>query len=142
MIDLSQCPCSGRTLGKMVQPAIVATLAQEALHGYRIAEHVAHMPAFKGRRPDPTGVYRLLRSMEKRGLVLSSWDLSASGPARRLYRLTGDGERCLSRWIETLRNYRQTVGQLLEDLERAAEDRRLGASDATEAHPEPEGTRN
>lgn len=118
--DLDECPCSGTTLAKFVQPAIMTILAGGALHGYRIVERAAKSPLFGGSRPDPTGVYRVLRIMEERGLVVSAWDTSGSGPAKRSYQLTNQGRECLRRWIDTLDGHRRAIGKLLGAARRAA----------------------
>lgn len=107
------CPCTGATLDKLLQPAVLTLLAQGPLHGYKLAERVAGMPSFEGRRPDASGLYRTLRAMEERGLVEARWDVSRRGPARRLYALTPAGRMCLSRWVETLERYGQAVTGLL-----------------------------
>ena len=117
------CPCSGETLGKLTQPAILTVLARGPLHGYCIVERVRDLALYGGRRPDPTGVYRVLRSMEGRGLVASSWDLSDAGPARRIYRLTARGAACLRQWTATLAAYGRAVEELL-GLARGAARRR------------------
>ena len=57
---------------------------------------------FGGQKPDASGVYRCLKTMEAKGLVASSWTLSDTGPAKRSYQLTPAGERCLQQWIRTL----------------------------------------
>jgi len=113
MPDLEHCPCMGVTLDKLVQPAILTVLAREGLHGYRIAERLADMPPLEGHKPDVSGVYRFLRAMEDRGLVVASWDVSDRGPAKRLYRLTATGGECLAHWIETLERRREAIGELL-----------------------------
>ena len=114
VLDLDACPCSGVTLDKLIQPAILTVLAgEEALHGYRIAQRIADMPPFQGQQPDVSGVYRFLRAMEERGLVVASWDVSERGPAKRLYALTSAGRDCLARWIDTLAGYRDALGRLL-----------------------------
>jgi DNA-binding PadR family transcriptional regulator len=64
LTELSDCPCSGRNLDKLIQPAVLAILAEKALHGYRIVQNLAGMPMFKGHEPDNTGVYRFLNAME------------------------------------------------------------------------------
>jgi DNA-binding PadR family transcriptional regulator len=69
---------------------------------------------FQDHGPDIAGVYRLLKSMEKKGFVTSSWELAASGPAKRRYALTPGGRACLTRWITTLRTYRDAVSNLLD----------------------------
>lgn len=119
--EWANCPCSGATLDKLVQPAILTILAGGGLHGYKIAERIADMPPFKGQKPDVSGVYRSLRSMEQRGLVAASWDVSNRGPAKRLYQLTPDGHECLSRWVETLDTYRKAIGSLLALARRATQ---------------------
>jgi PadR family transcriptional regulator, regulatory protein PadR len=118
--DLVGCPCTGGTLDKLIQPAILAVLAEGPIHGYGLAERIGVLPAFAGNAPDVSGIYRFLKAMEGRGLVLSSWDLSESGPAKKTYQLAPAGQRCLSRWVRTLENYRDAVTALLDTARRAA----------------------
>jgi len=124
--DYDECPCAGVTLDKLIQPAILTVLAEGDLHGYRIAQRIADMPPFKGQQPDVSGVYRFLRAMEERGLVVPSWDVSDRGPAKRLYKLTPAGRGCLSRWVDTLARYREAVGRLLALARRASTGRAAG----------------
>ena len=116
-MDFSQCACSGKTLGRLLRPAIMAVLAKEAVHGYLVMQRLEQMDMFKGHPPDATGVYRLLKSMEDDGLVSSAWDLADSGPARRIFKLTADGHACLQEWLRTLRRYRDAMDELLDLLD-------------------------
>jgi poly-beta-hydroxybutyrate-responsive repressor len=108
------CPCAGRNLDKLVQPAILTVLLGEDVHGYVLVQRLAEMPMFRGQKPDGTGVYRFLRQMEERALVTSTWDTSETGPAKRLYHLTATGHACLIRWIDTLATYHAAIGELLD----------------------------
>jgi DNA-binding PadR family transcriptional regulator len=60
-------------------------------------------PANRVRRkrnlPEPARptLYRLLRDLEGSGLVRSTWEASAQGPHRRIYRVTSTGTRQLRR---------------------------------------------
>jgi len=119
-VDWDECPCSGATLARLIHPAIMTLLAGGALHGYWIVQRLAKTPLLGGSRPDPTGVYRMLRLMEKRRFVVSSWDLSDSGPAKRLYRLTPEGRQCLGRWVKTLADYHRAIGRLLAAARQAS----------------------
>ena len=112
-LDFQACHCGGGTLDKLIQPAILVILAAGPLHGYRLAERIGEMPMFGGQQPDASGIYRFLRLMERKRLVAAAWNLSERGPAKRSYRITAAGRRCLVRWIETLEEYRRGVGQLL-----------------------------
>jgi len=114
MLVLDACPCTGGTLDKLIQPAILAVLAKGPLHGYKLAERIGRMPLFRGQKPDLSGVYRALKAMESQDFVVSSWDLSENGPAKKSYRLTEAGEHCLFRWIETLEQYRRGITGLLK----------------------------
>lgn len=118
--ELADCPCMGGTLDRLVQPAILLALAEEPLHGYRLAERIGEMPMFRGARPDASGIYRFLRSMESKGLVVATWDLSESGPAKKSYQITESGQACLRQWIETLQGYRDGITALLKAARKAA----------------------
>lgn len=109
----ASCPCRGTSLDRLIQPIVLALLARGRRHGYGLVEGIA---ALEGRRPDPAGVYRTLRAMERRGLVSGSWDHSVPGPPRRLYKLTTLGRECLRRWTEVLRGHHRLVGHLLAEL--------------------------
>ncbi|MBM4032332.1 MAG: PadR family transcriptional regulator [Planctomycetes bacterium] len=128
------CPCAGATLDKLLQPAVLTVLAREELHGYRIAERLAEMRPFHGQRPDVSGIYRSLRAMERRGLVVAAWDTSSCGPAKRLYTLTPGGRQCLERWVGTLGRYQEAVCGLLAAARRAvaAKPKRSGRRKSTE----------
>jgi len=113
MLDLADCPCAGGTLDKLIQPAILTVLAVGEMHGYGLAERLSEMPLLEGGKPDASGVYRFLKAMESKGLVISSWDTSQSGPAKRTYQITEAGETCLRTWIGTLEKYRNGINSLL-----------------------------
>jgi DNA-binding PadR family transcriptional regulator len=51
--------------------------------------------------------------MEEEGLVISSWDLQDSGPPRRLYRLTEQGEELLHVWAANVEHYRSRLDRFL-----------------------------
>ena len=98
---------------------MLAILAQGPIHGYRIVQRLGRMPTFAGHRPDAAGVYRFLKAMEDRKLVSSAWDLSGTGPAKRLFDLRAAGRACLARWVATLEDYREQIRQLVRVLRKA-----------------------
>lgn len=108
-----ECPCTGRTLDRLLHVAVLTVLARESLHGYRVADEVAKLPPQRGQKPDVSGVYRCLKSMEQDHFVVASWSASDRGPAKRLYKLTPSGLACLASWLESLKRYRQAIGGLL-----------------------------
>ncbi len=121
-MEFLNCPCSGRSLARLVQPAVMAVLAQEDSYGYAILRRLRAMAMFKRQAPDPTGVYRLLRAMEEDGLLQADWDTPARGLARRRYHLKPQGRRCLKRWVRTLQAYQAEIGDVLAIVAAAAKD--------------------
>jgi PadR family transcriptional regulator, regulatory protein PadR len=123
LTEFDECPCTGGTLDKLIQPAILVVLTEGPLHGYRLAERVGGMSLSGGQKPNASGVYRVLKQMEARGFVASSWTLSESGPAKRSYQLTPAGEDCLKHWIATLTVYRDGISSLLKAARKAVDTR-------------------
>ena len=124
-MNFAECPCTGKTLARIVQPAVMAILARQPQHGYVIVQELSGMTMFRCQPPDATGVYRVLKTMEKDGHVTSVWEMADSGPAKRRYALTPQGKDCLNRWIETLEQYQDAVSDLLARLKAASGRKRV-----------------
>jgi poly-beta-hydroxybutyrate-responsive repressor len=104
-----------RLHGDLLTGSLLAFLRNYDAHGYQLAQRLteAGLPAF-----DSGTIYRTLRQLEKSGLVSSFWDMSPSGPARRMYSLTKAGETFLSAWIDVLQHYDRIVQSALREYER------------------------
>lgn len=91
-----------RLHGELLSTSLLAFLRGWSAHGYQLAQRLtdAGLPPF-----DVGTIYRTLRQLEHAGLVSSFWDMSASGPARRMYSLTKAGELFLSGWLDILQRY-------------------------------------
>jgi len=116
MQELKNCACAGKSLPKLLRPAVLSVLAKEDSHGYAIMECLKRQHLCGSRLPDHTGVYRALGTMETEGLIVSDWEHPSSGPAKRNYKLTVKGRACLKNWRSTLRDYRRTIDVLLRSL--------------------------
>lgn len=115
-MDFDQCSCSGKSLNRLLQPALLAMLSHKQTHGYALLQQLAELRFFAEAPPDTSGVYKALKEMELEGLVSSSWDLDGSGPARRRYALSRSGKACIKQWVKTLANYRAQIDGLLDLL--------------------------
>lgn len=109
----SHCPCTGNTLEKLVQPAILAILAGETCHGYGIRKKIGSLLYGEAESPKAPSIYKALMFLESTGLVTSSWDTDQKGPAKRLYAITSKGQACLETWATTLTRYSDMLGRLL-----------------------------
>ena len=59
-------------------------------------------------------LYPLLGRLRRDGLVQTSWRESASGPPRRYYRLTRDGDAALRAFASQWERFRDSVDCLME----------------------------
>lgn len=91
-----------------LQPFLLLALEQWQSHGYEL---IRRMSAFGFEALDRGSVYRTLRQLEKDGLVVSGWDTSKDGPARRLYTLTDAGRIYLDTCAASLRGYQMMLNQ-------------------------------
>jgi Predicted transcriptional regulators len=62
---------------------------------------------------DKAALYRTLRQLEANGNVKSSWEEGESGPARRVYRLTKEGERHLEEWTLVLEKLSKSMDRFV-----------------------------
>jgi PadR family transcriptional regulator PadR len=87
---------------RFVEPCLLLLLHRSSSHGYSLQDELKEF-GFEEAPIDPSMVYRALREMEERGLVTSAWDTEGSGPPRRVYRLTAQGDQYLAHWVADLR---------------------------------------
>jgi poly-beta-hydroxybutyrate-responsive repressor len=93
---------SPRGIHRFVEPCLLQLLSGSEAHGYELLEGLKPF-GFEQDPVDSSTVYRFLRDLEARGLVTSRWATGHAGPARRLYQITQDGDRCLAWWVTDLR---------------------------------------
>lgn len=93
-----------------LRPCLLLLLAERPSHGYDLLEQLAQLGLPTA---DPGGLYRVLRSLEREGLVSSRWETSQAGPARRTYELTDEASEWLHAWAGALAEGRRIVGLFL-----------------------------
>jgi len=58
-------------------------------------------------------LYRVLRTMEKAGCIVSKWVSSSNGPNRRFYTATSQGKKELEKWISIIHSRHLLIQKLL-----------------------------
>lgn len=106
-----------RRISRFLEPCLLLLLRGDATHGYNLLDALRQF-GFAPGSTDTSVVYRVLREMEEGGWVSSQWDTSSSGPARRVYTVTPDGEENLAAWINDLRCTRDEIDQFIETCTR------------------------
>jgi DNA-binding PadR family transcriptional regulator len=87
---------------RFVEPVILLMLKDKGQsHGYDLAGNLSQY-ALTDAEIEGAALYRTLRRLEDHGYVKSAWDTQGTGPAKRVYLLTKDGERHLEEWAEVL----------------------------------------
>jgi len=92
----------GGVSNRFLRPYILLLLAEEPVHGYELLGRLAEFGVDQA-STDPSVLYRVLRMMESEGLASSNLDPSGSGPARKVYCLTGEGLEVLDMWAAKLK---------------------------------------
>jgi poly-beta-hydroxybutyrate-responsive repressor len=87
---------------RFVEPVVLLLLKRKGRsYGYDLAadleEHMLTDAAV-----EKAALYRTLRQLEENGKVRSEWETSGGGPARRVYKLTRQGEQHLEEWAAVL----------------------------------------
>jgi PadR family transcriptional regulator PadR len=93
---------------RFVQPCLLLLLHRRHSHGYDLIERLGQFGLGES-IVDSSMVYRYLREMEAEGLIISDWDTEGTGPPRRVYRLTPQGDEYLARWVAGLRETKRTL---------------------------------
>jgi PadR family transcriptional regulator len=101
-IKKAQTKGAGTRSGKAeryIQPSLLLGLKIKPSYGYELINSIHEFGFVQGQAP-PGMIYRHLRGLEADGLVQSEWQTEGSGPARRMYRLTPEGDEALTLWID------------------------------------------
>lgn len=113
------CTCGMRHLYRFVEPVVLLMLKTKGTsYGYDLAADVVQF-ALTGAPIDRPVLYRTLRQLENNGYVVSNWSMRKSGPARRVYSLTANGERHLDEWVGVLEGLAGAIGHFVERVHAA-----------------------
>ena len=103
-----KCNCPGASvsprayISRFVQPCLLLLLFRKPAHGYELLDDLEQV-GFDRVLPEPAAIYKCLRRFEEEGLVESEWDTEGTGPARRIYKITPEGEEMLQAWLVSIR---------------------------------------
>lgn len=101
-----------------LRPCLLLLISEKPSHGYDLLERLEMLGLGA---TDAGGLYRALRAMENEDLLVSEWETSEAGPARRRYALTEEGMEWLHAWAGALRESRRILGRFLDRYQTAVE---------------------
>lgn len=108
---------------RYIQPSILLGLYQRPSHGYELIHDIQRFGFVEGEAP-PGMIYRHLRQLEEDGLVSSQWKTQGTGPAKRVYHITPEGEAVLSIWIERMARQAGKLQDFIAQYHRARSSRK------------------
>jgi PadR family transcriptional regulator PadR len=91
---------------------ILAVLADSACHGYGIARRIEQQSA-QALQMKEGSLYPALRVLEQEGMIVGTWEIQASGPARKVYNITAQGLTQLEERQQEWEQYARTMSAIL-----------------------------
>lgn len=108
------CTCAMGNLYRFVEPVILLLLKRKGhSYGYDLAGELRDY-ALTDAEIEKAALYRTLRQLELNGNVASEWETDTGGPARRVYRLTGNGEKHLEEWATVLDHVSKSMARFVK----------------------------
>jgi PadR family transcriptional regulator, regulatory protein PadR len=108
------CTCAMGNLSRFIEPVVLLLLRKKGhSYGYDLGSEL-HEHALTDAKIERAALYRTLRQLEKNGNVVSEWDVTSCGPARRVYKLTAKGERHLDEWATVLANVSKAMRRFVK----------------------------
>jgi PadR family transcriptional regulator, regulatory protein PadR len=96
----------------VAEQCVLALLTRGEKYGFELARELGE----RGQIIASEGtLYPLLARLRRNGLVETSWQESTSGPPRRYYHLTSDGELALASFKKQWRVFRDAVDEILSE---------------------------
>jgi poly-beta-hydroxybutyrate-responsive repressor len=104
-------------LYRFIEPVLLLMIHERgSAYGYNLAGDLADY-AFTDAEIERAALYRTLNVLEQNGFVTSQWDTKGSGPARKLYALTKEGEHHLQEWAQVLKKVSKSMSQFVRKVE-------------------------
>lgn len=103
-------------LYRFVEPVVLLLLKKKGKsYGYDLASDLGQY-ALTDAEIEKAALYRTLRQLEANGNVVSHWQTDKNGPARRVYRLTVEGEKHLEEWAAVLEHVSKSMARFVREV--------------------------
>ena len=108
-------------LYRFVEPVVLLLLKKKGQsYGYDLSSEL-RKHALTDAEIERAALYRALRQLETNGNVVSEWDTDKGGPARRVYRLTAEGEQHLEEWAEVLDHMAKAMRRFVRETKKVSQ---------------------
>jgi len=111
------CTCAMGHLYRFIEPVLLLMIRERGrTYGYNLSNELTKY-AFTDAEIERAALYRTLKILETNGFVVSEWDVAGSGPARKQYSLTKQGERHLRQWAQVLNKVGKSMAHFVRKVE-------------------------
>lgn len=95
---------------------LVISKIKKPTYGYQIIKEIEKLSESKLEFKEGT-IYPLLRSLQSKKLLDSFWSNSPSGPQRKYYEITKEGEEALNLGLKDWENLMEGIENIMKNLE-------------------------
>jgi poly-beta-hydroxybutyrate-responsive repressor len=103
----------GPRIQRFIVPCLLLLIKEKPGYGYELMERLGKF-GFEENLPDPAAVYRALKKLEENNFVVSHWDTDTSGPARKIYQITPEGDEFLHAWAVRIKSNMKRLSRFLQ----------------------------
>ncbi len=97
-----------------IEGYVLLLLSKAPAHGYDLTRSLGEFDVeFSGIGQMGT-LYRILRQMEAKGIVVSEWNTTGVGAPRRVYKITAEGENYLHLYVKHLKDTKARIDKFIE----------------------------
>lgn len=97
----------------VIQLLILRFVDESPLHGYLILQKIQEIMG-NSNGPESGTIYTLLRRLEKRNILISTWEKGTTKIDRRIYSLTENGRLELKQGLEMIKKRRKLFDELID----------------------------
>ena len=101
---------SSQLLKSMLDGYVLANIRQKKIYGYEISDQLM---AYGFGKIGNNTIYPLLNRLEKKKLIIATYQISNLGPRRKYYALTPQGEQALANFLRSYYELTDAVQSLL-----------------------------
>jgi DNA-binding PadR family transcriptional regulator len=106
-------------LYRFVEPVVLLLLKKKGRsYGYDLSGDLQEH-ALTDAEIERAALYRTLRRLEMNGNVASEWETDKGGPARRVYKLTPQGELHLAEWATVLEHVSKSMARFVKNARKS-----------------------
>ena len=110
------CISKKHKMKKFLEVCLLLLLFDTTDYGYGLIEKLADY-GFAEEELNVSTLYRNLRKMEEKNLVLSRWEKGVGGPKKRVYEITSEGKEYLDQWIQILEMRKKRIQKVISAYE-------------------------